>query len=382
MKHKAILVLIGQLSVALLVVPVVNAQQTMTGGGYGYTSPLKVVSSTQSIQSMTNTPAPSPTQISGFIQFNNLVIQSVSAANPPAEILVSNPAVVYPAGESSACYHYDTQSSVSGQAIYCPTPPTTYQYRIEVDASTRLLLRDRTAATLSSFSSGDQINVFGYYNSDGTIQAYLIRDLSKPVQDEFIQLNNVNLVSISASTTPATLVVAQAQGNPCYGFGAGGEAKQSIVCPLGAQPNTPVPSALMPVWQTLRKYVINIDAQTIILDSNHTSISLSALQVGDQLNIYGDTTDNGQTLTADIVRDLSLPAAASTYNGKVTQVNTDGSFVIQTNDGQTITVQNPIQVGATVQLTGLLDRLKNILSQVSSIYFGGGNGNIVPMMEH
>ena len=78
-------------------------------------------------------------------------------------------------------------------------------------------------------------------------------------------------------------------------------------------------------------------------------------------------------MTADIVRDLSIPATPSTYTGTVTQVNADGSFVFQTNDGQTITIQVPVQVGAVLQLTGLLDRLQNVLSQVTSIVSSTSN---------
>ncbi len=390
-------------------------------------------------------PTPIAPPNSGFIQFNNLTVESVSATNPPAEILASNPAILPMTSPSSmsgasgvtpqaalssgTCYQFDSQDSVSGSAIPCPTPPPAagssapstspntsgmssgptsagaaagsavatpmmpaypirYQpYRIEVDASTLLTLRDRTAASLSDFTSGDTINVFGYYNSDGSIQAYLVRDLSKPAQDEFIQLNNVDLVSISTSSTPTQLVVAQSQGYPCYGFDTSGSAKTSIACPMGATSNSAVqnvqpPTALAPTWMLMRKYVVNVDANTILLDSNRTKLALTDLQVGDQLNVYGDTNDNGQTLNADIVRDLSIPAIPATYSGKVTQVDEDGSFIIQTNDGQTIKVQNPIQAGATVQLTGLLDRLTNILSQVTSLYFGNTgiyNGPIIPM---
>lgn len=443
-------VLISQFLGMMFAVPVVNAQTAGAGAGAsgsGYANPA-VVSSGPAVIVPPGMPMPVPPPMGGgFIQFNNLTVETVSGTNPPAEIVASNPNI-YPmigasgggmgtsvpaapsAAPSAKCYKFDTEHSTAGRAISCPTLkampstatsttqsepnpsasgsarspmiyplppyPIRYQpYRIEVDASTRLLLRDRTAATLGNFSPGDQINVFGYYNSDGSIQAYLIRDLSKPAQDEFIQLNNVDLVSISSVTIPATLIVAQTQGYPCYGFGAGGikgPAKQFIACPMGAQAaannpalqNISVPPALAPNWQLLRKYVINIDAHTIILDNNRTNLSLSDLQIGDQLNIYGDTIDNGQTLNADIVRDISIPAVPSTYNGKITQVNADGSFVIQTNDGKTITAQSPIQVGAAVQLTGVLDRLKNVLTQVSSMYFGADKSTPpvpVPMLR-
>ncbi len=361
--------------------------------------------------------APPPVNTdSGFMQFNNLTVQSVSGTNPPAEIVAVSPAIVpmiynstnAPSNsaanvKSGTCYRFNAENDNAGMSISCPTPssaasttaagaaPAIYPapapmpvqiqpYKIEIDASTKLYLRDRTPATLGDFSAGDEINVFGYYNTDGSIQAYLVRDISKPVQSQTLQLNNVDLVSLSASTTPATLVVAQQTIYPCYGFGANGNGKQAIACPMGisssaansALQNAPVPSALMPTWAMSRKYQINIDANTIILDSNRTALQLSDLQVGDELNVYGETNDNGRTITADIVRDLSIPATAQNYTGTVTQVNTDGSFNIQTSDGRTLTVQSPIQVGATLRLVGILNRLTNVLSQVTSIISGNG----------
>jgi hypothetical protein len=409
---KITFLILGQFLAMMLVA---NAQ-VMTGNsagasagvsGSGYTS-----SASPSTIIQSPMPIVPPPLDSGFIQFNNLTVESVSATNPPAEILASNPsvfpmmsttngAILQPSPSSGTCYKFGSQDSISGSAISCPMPsatttsgaasdntatstiypspyPIRYQpYRIEVDVSTHLMLRDRTTASLNDFASGDQINVFGYYNSDNSIQAYLVRDLSKPARDEFIQLNNVDLISISTSSTPTQLVVAQSEGYPCYGFDTNGNTKMPIVCPMGvissqnsAVQNIQPPTALVPNWTLMRKYIVNVDANTIILDSNRMKLTLIDLQVGDELNIYGDTNNNGQTLNADIVRDLSIPATPTTYNGKVTQVNADGSFVIQTNNGQMITVQNPIQVGTTVQLTGLLDRLKNVLSQVTNIFLG------------
>ncbi len=461
MKKIAIFAVIGQIAAMALVVPLAGAQSVSASAsvgagvgqsGGGQASPAIIVSPPMPI-------APPPTTESGFTQFNDLTVESVSATNPPAEILATYPTpVIVPmiyngaagtsagasagtnagsaatapstapsAGSASSvtCYRFDSENSATGKAIACPVPLTpvstpastsvsvtapaatampmipasttpgtngtapaiypypypiirTQAYRIEVDASTELYLRDRTPTTLSDFAAGDQINVFGYYNTDGSIQAYLVRDLSKPAQSETLQLNNADLISISAQTVPATLVVAQQSIYPCYGFGASGNAKQSIACPMGVQSspssapnsalqNIQVPSALVPIWNVARKYVVNVDAQTILLDSNRTKLQLSDLRVGDELNVYGETSDNGQTLNADIVRDLSIPATPQTYSGTVTQVNGDGSFIIHTNDNRDITVQNIVQPGALLQLTGLLNRLQNALSQVTSI---------------
>lgn len=430
MKKIALFLGCGMMGMALIA-----GAQTVSGGatGYGSTGYGSAGGGTVSPgNSAIAYPYPGPNPINtGFIQFNNLVVSSVSSQNVPAEILADNQYAIETMGatgvdnavpqkstappQARMCYQFETQNSDTGNAIPCPVPPSTTTpsavsapnttgirvtasststlypaptppsfyynpYRIEISATTQLSLRDRTPATLSNISVGDQINVFGYYNTDGSIQAFLVRDLSKPLQTQTIQLDNVKLVSISGTSLPATLAVTQGQVYPCYYFN--GDTKQSYACPMGLPSFSTSAAAPMmknmtdlqsPDYAMLRKYVVTIDAQTIVLDKNRTQLSLANLKIGDILNVYGETADNGQTLTADIVRDLSLPASASSYSGLVTQVNADGSFVIRTDDGQLITAQNAIQVGQKVTLTGLLDQAKNILSQISQLYINSGN---------
>lgn len=348
-----------------------------------------------------------------IMQFNNLTIQSVSANTPPAEIVASTNVYILEKNESKPgatpatpavpssiqvkCLKYLNKESGSGTAITCPTPATqavtstsasamVYPYRggmykIEVSATTHLMLRDRTAATLTDFTVGDQINVFGIYNQDGSVDALIVRNISKPVEKQFVQLNNVDLVSVSATTAPATLTVVQQIANPCYGFGKEGNTKQGVIaCPMGLKSfsdnsstqNVVAPQALMPIINQSRKYVVQVDAQTIIMNRERGSLTLGDLKIGDKLNIYGATQGNGEVIDADLVRDLSQPPMAQNYSGKVTQVNSDGSFMIQADGGETYTVQNPIQVGATVQLKGLLDQLQKVISQVSQIIVKNG----------
>jgi hypothetical protein len=367
----------------------------------------------------------------GFLQFNNLVVQSVTLGTTlgNGEIIAQNgitimqpplPMGVTTGGNTASganaptsisgqtCYKFDSQNSATSMPVRCPVgpptpaptgtttsgggsaggstgqyplPPQYAPYRIEVGAGTVLLLRDRTHATLADFSAGDEINVFGYYNTDGTIQAYLVRDLSKPTQKQFIQLNNADLVSIGGTSAQPTLVVVEQPNFPCYNFDATtGNRQSSIACPMGitapasnaVTQNLAVPQSMSMIWQASRKYVVNLGPQTIILDRNRARLTVADLKIGDKLNIYGSTGDNGQTIDADIVRDLSQPVTATAYSGQVTQVNTDGSFLIQTTDGRTLTVQNPIKVGVYVQIKGLLDSLSNVLSQVTSIIIGNG----------
>ena len=128
----------------------------------------------------------------------------------------------------------------------------------------------------------------------------------------------------------------------------------------------------MPIWDVVRKYVINVDSQTIILNRHRAKLTLADLKIGDQLNIYGYTEDGGQTISADVVRDISQPPAVQDYSGIVTKVNADGSFVfvIETSAGEAITVPKVVQVGDYVTVRGILDQLQKILSEVTSINIG------------
>ncbi|HUZ92712.1 MAG TPA: DUF5666 domain-containing protein [Candidatus Paceibacterota bacterium] len=365
---------------------------------------------------------PVPTQTGDIIQFNNLQIESVSGTNAPAEIIAANAnyypptplegasgAVPQAAPSASAsagaakCFAFDSPTSNTAQPISCPTPPQpaassstaqpssgissaasaailfrppVFAYRIEIAANTILRLRDQSPATLADFAPGDSINVYGAYNQDGSIQAYIVRDLSKPAEKQFIQLNNVQVISTTASSNPQTLVVVQEQAYPCYGFGDGNATKQTIACPMGLQSlsespaaaNVTLPPSIAPNIAMLRKYVVTVDSQTIILDRGRNPISFADIKGGDSLNIYGTMdSDNATSLNADIVRDLSEPITSTGVSGTVTSVNSDGSFVLQTSDGQTLTIENPIEPGARVQLSGIINALQRIMIQITSM---------------
>ena len=389
----------------------------------------------------------------GLIQFNNLTVQSVSGAVPPAEIIATTsyaiqtgaikpvPEEILPLqGGGTTCVRFPSRESASGTAVPCPLPvsgaggapvppeyrttssqivipapqptpvplpiPTPYQYRIQVANDTRLFLRNRERASLSDFESGDQINVFGFYNTDGSIQALIVRNLSKPEEKRFVQLEKVELVSIDRNfpvleLTPdrvlpthpiARLVVVQRPEYPCYDFGVRGDEKRILPCPLGIQKpaenpslkNLQVPESIAPVWNVARKYLVNIDSQTIILDRNRGRVSVADLAIGDQLNVYGVSSGRSEIIDADIIRDLSKPskpATPETYKGTITQVNADGSFVIRTEDGRLLTVLSPIQVGATVKIKGVLDELKGVIQQVSEIIAKEKNVVVTPSIS-
>ena len=407
--------------VSALVATSAYAQVSVGASGSGSGSAAGVDTSGPAVIVGPGMPAPTPIQSGGFVQFNNLTVETVSSASVPAEIVASGGPVAIPmangtsGGASGApgsmttpsqatCFSFSSGSGSNGVRVACPAPSVTTSsgtnvitpgsiapqpmppiyigsYRIEITASTELMLRDRTPAQLSSFTPGDQINVYGYYNTDGSIQAYLVRDTSKPVVTETMQLNNVTLNSISGTSIPATLTVTQTAGGPCYQYM--GATPTAIACPLGvtsfsansATANVTALPSLAPNWMMLRKYVVSVDAQTIVLDRNRTQLSLSSFHLGDSLNIYGESSDNGQTINADIIRDVSIPATASTFTGNVTAVNADGSFVIQTGNGQTLTVQNPVTVGESVTVRGLLNAASSTITAVTQVT--SSNGGVI-----
>jgi hypothetical protein len=144
----------------------------------------------------------------GYIQLNGLTVTSVSAAGSlPMQVLVANTA--YPTltngnamATSSAlavtCEQFTSDSATTGTSVTCPMPlvastavptstvtstaPATIYYSpytITVDAATQLLLDDRTPATFADIMPGDQVNVYGYYDGVNTINAEIIRDVSR-----------------------------------------------------------------------------------------------------------------------------------------------------------------------------------------------------------
>ena len=109
----------GLVGVALVVSAVANAQAVgmnvvsagSAAGSAGSAGPAIIVSP----------PIPIAPLTSGFIQFNNLTVQSVSASNPPAEIFATNDIVVPMMGASTGA----TGGSVgTGAGTSAAMPPT------------------------------------------------------------------------------------------------------------------------------------------------------------------------------------------------------------------------------------------------------------------
>lgn len=316
---------------------------------------------------------------SNLFQFKNLTIQDVSSR---AGLTIFT---VAPSGLSS-CIRFQSVDSETGVEVQCPksSVPT---YSVEIDSNTKLLLRTREPGKTSDFVSGDKINVFGLYNQifsqkDGAVRALIIRNLSRPELKRFVQLDEVELVS-PASSTPNNLVVIQRKLRPCYDFGFNQDYKKPFPCPQGLSSfsesaisqNIKPPESLTSIIEDSRKYIINIVGKTSILGKTRKSFDLSQFSAGDRLNIYGLLGSDNSILEAQIIRNLvksSEAPLAGTYEGVIYQIRSGAETVLlRLRDGRIVEMPNPFQPGSFVSVRGILDEVKGIISNVSSLSIKG-----------
>jgi len=316
-------------------------------------------------------------QNGNIAQFNNLVIESVNNPTVPTEIIVTGQ--TNGTQKTFSCIKYESIIAASGIATECPVPRklgvetlnVLATYTIRITSDTRLLLRDRSAGTLTQFSAGDQLNIFGAYNQDGILSALTIRNLSKPEVKRTIQMENLYLLRFNRAE--GTLIALQAENSPCYEYT--GEIKRQTVCPKGltsfeetdAATNLIIPDFIRTLAPTARKYIIKTDSTTSFVDRNKTPLLPIMVMPPDQLNIYGELDGSARLLNAKVVRNISKPISTQNYRGNITKINSDNSFEIKARDGRTLTVQNPFQVGAAVNLNGVLDETKNYIDRVSDL---------------
>lgn len=171
-----------------------------------------------------------------------------------------------------------TVTGVSGNTVTATTTwnSTTLTWTVVTASSTEVLGRNgndkRDALVLASVKVGDTINFQGTLSAGTglTVAARVLRNLSvvKPVVQPVVQRDifQGRLESIASTTLPTTLGLKV--GNTLY----------TVVVPLG----------------------------TPVLKSNFTATTLSTLQVGDIVRVFGSaSTTNNTTIDALIVRDAS-----------------------------------------------------------------------------
>lgn len=243
-----------------------------------------------------------------IVQLNNLRIQSISGTQFPVIINASSDFGV-------RCLRYQSERSASGIAFPCPVPPTIL-YQIRVEEDTIFLLRNRRRAAISDFVVGDRINVYGFMDrSTQTIDALIVRDLDKPQVRQYIQLNNMEVVSgPSSNTLPADITVVQKIASPCLDYGMYGTGGMPVPCPLGLEARGGAMMSAAPdgksqlYYPYQRRYLIHIDRSTRIISWDRSqTLSLADITPGDNVNIYGEYNQSEGAVRALIIRDLSKP---------------------------------------------------------------------------
>jgi len=325
-----------------------------------------------------------------LFEFSNFIVEQVSPAeisfsfkNPPP-VDTSNPALrispkVLPLlSQIPACASIASQGAKKTSPVNCPpaSPATPNLYRVKIVPETKLSLRDSTAGTLAQFSAGDHVTVRGVYVDDGVVRGLSIKNISKPVEKNYVQINNVEVLGASAGN-PNAFIVFRRTGDGCLSFADG---KKTISCPVGIKSlagysgasKIVVTDRVKSYLDFAEKYEVRLTGTTSVLDRNRKTANASDISAGDKLNVYGVFLNNEQTLfEAEIVRDLSLPymkPAAERYTGTIVQLNAgDGSFVLRTRDGRLLTAKNPFQTNSFVSIKGLLDEKTDVVSGLSEI---------------
>ncbi|MBI2024193.1 hypothetical protein HYT00_02310 [Candidatus Giovannonibacteria bacterium] len=294
-----------------------------------------------------------------IVQFNNLRITEIVSTSEIRAVTNYD----YP----NPCIKFESPNSSSGVSFPCPMMGRPdFIYTIKVSPQTILLLRNRARANFSDFEVNNRINVYGFYDSStNTLDALIMRNISKPKERKFIQLNNLEVVNISSGTLPATITAVQNFSYPCFEYGMMGSGPaKSMPCPMGMSASSGMMMDVQFPPGSFRKYSIEVKANSSILDRNRNSMEFGKIAKGDKINVYGLYDEDTQGIESLILRDLSKPSQKENISGTITSVNPDGSFVIRSDSGEEFTVKPSVAVGLRVEVEGFVDRAARIISDI------------------
>jgi len=315
-----------------------------------------------------------PTPTGDLFQFNNLIVRSATQSGTTGELVAAR--------QTAQCIRYASLDAKTGIKSICPLPPgssaESATYRIAVQENTALLLRNREKGKLADFIPNDQINVYGFYREDGSIHALTVRNITKPIPQSGVQLNNTEIIGISTSS-PKTLVVIQNADASCTRF-EGTMGKKSV-CPIGLRAISDgvvagrlvYPASVTAKLNSVRKYEVIINMTTTVLDREKKPMSPDLLTIGDTINIFGsyETKTTAPQINAEVVRDLSRPKltkASRQFDGVVTQINaSDGSFILRSRTGELVMVLSPVQYNAFLNIKGGYDETTDTFTAVDQI---------------
>ena len=309
-----------------------------------------------------------------IVQFNNLRITEIVSSNEFRAVTTFD----FP----NPCLKFESTGAKNPIAFPCPMPLETQNqprnssegrqfimpeiiYTLKTSPQTIFLLRDRARASFSDFRVNDRINVYGFYDADtNSVESLILRNLSKPKERKFIQLNNLEITNISSVSLPAVITAVQNFSNPCYDYGTRGSFRHTMPCPMGMSMGTD--ESRFPSRE-FRKYKIDAINSATLLDRNRNRISFDKITIGDKINVYGLFDEEEQTVEALILRDISKPSQNEEIIGTITAVNADGSFVLRTDSGEEFTVNPRMAVGARVEISGFINRVSKIISDLTRL---------------
>lgn len=142
--------------------------------------------------------------------------------------------------------------------------------------------------------------------------------------------------------------------------------------------------AVLVVTREGKDYTVNIDANTQLRRRFFGRATLAEIQIGDTLNVVGLWTDEAHTtVSAKLIRDISIQKRFGAFVGEVTAVTASGWTMNTVHRGaQTVRVssatkftnrqgkaitQDDIKLGHRVRVKGLWDNKLNTISEVAQV---------------
>lgn len=202
---------------------------------------------------------------------------------------------------STKCRLYPSTSPTV--AMPCSTDILTREYAIRVSELTTLLSVNRKKITIDQIVAGHHINVYGNLNSDGSVDARILRDLDGSATPKTVQLENLRVFSVEKDASDGLNVLAGSNVGTCYEWSA--SSKRSLACPMGmsasaAAESDKAASESITLYRPTILYRIHVPATAQILDANRRKMLSRTINAGDTINVYGVM--KGDTVIAEIVR--------------------------------------------------------------------------------
>lgn len=270
-------------------------------------------------------------------QLENLVVTEVSSVNSHEGVIKA-----VHKRDATRCFEF---SGGQKRSIPCAEPVVSdaLVYAINVSSGTELFFANKVNATITDFSVGDKVNVFGNLEENGTtVQASIVRNLSNKGEGSGVVVYN-QLDSLLLNT-----LVAKPDGSHTI----------TATSRMGDQ------------------YTITVTNATMLLTKNRQKAEISAFVTGTVFNVWGLFNASDKTMKALVMRTLSDETTGATIQGTIKSIN-GSSFVLQVKKavgfphlvGREIAINSGLVASTSVQVQGTLDPAGNTMSGVRRITF-------------